>query len=1562
MQGKKYSYQIKLKNIFLFLMLFLFCIFLFQNVHSLDSFDYDSIYDNIISSGNCENEKGSSDFMVVIPPNGCQPSVVRSDLLADQNAPVFCQLEIVKLNPLIESASVSSISFQGEYPEEVAGISFHPSRAAIKNYNSIADDSLFTNIGYVVILLKKQPNETNMEDWVSGMLTANIKYDYQKTYGIGQSNFYLDMNDNSDWENEFHKNNFWSGRGYLRLKNVGSNSATIEILKNKDRVYKKVVLNEDETSDTIYFPGDFCKAGFRLKLNEVVAANDEILLNINGDSLWVREGSRIINDRCVIRDINLDIENEKTVKIDCPGNSFTLKINISSEKNLVDLSEKNLENVELEEEYLEISQNNLNDLLQIYPYEKNKINKFFGEQALLKQIEISFGYNELHFLLIDKFLELYPESLNYEYVKSLQEEYLKYDYSFSENSFKLNNKNYIVSFRDFNSVEDYPKNAVFNINDVSVGQVNEGWSENYDEGVLTLKLIEDDYLIFELENDDKINTLKIFEGDEKFFENTNLRVYVNNINTVRTAHVTLLPMIESDYSKANFSFKIGIEKRNIKISPDVAQERIERLEKQIESLDNFIEKFDNVLSAWKGTCVTTSAILNAKAFISGFSGDGIARKEIMKEYRTICDQEISSGEKTYRTREGCYFEKAQEIESNVESYSDGISKVNEQIKEVQKGYTTKEGFLDSGYIEDKESYIIDLKKKITNPNIDKNNLNTVTKVRNALLYQQLLRDDSSCSSIACISAKEDYEESIGVFSKKGEENKASSRGTCSNVFLNPQVRYYDNGKNKGLPSIVPFGLDDGWYVYVSDSSGSLLEDEVKSYSTSGDVNYFYICNVGENGLMEYLSGDDLCQGFSNLQRSYDSFISCPDLSSSEVSNLYNDAKDAIVSAIEQADKNLVIINGEYFEVGQTMAETTNYECTDFMSVKDCKLLFNVCDPVLCPSSRCDAGGKYPVSNVAQQGIIGSIVLCWPNKDEGIKVPVCLTGINAGLQNLNSVLKQTQDCLQTSIDTGEYVGVCDAITSVYFCNLFWEQSSLMMDTLTSTSSSLVNRNVRGGGEYLFAKENFENLKSSVSSYLTNYGDELVNSFEIQSTEAFGIDFCNNFIGVDLPSKIKNSLGILSEPESPPQFNAHFSESLYEDVSSPSRSQYKVTYQVYAGENSDLRYNVYLKNPPISYIDVDSTYEVDSGYLEAGDGKVESLSFIAVSGYSTLCVNINGEEQCGFGSVTSNFAGEYLKEKYLEREVSRDGINSEKECISSGNALFELDGQNIELSGITRICANDYPDGNTNNNNYVTCEDSSDCSYGYNCNNSYCEKEGIRERKEGKWLDVGYCGNQEIRCWLDVDSIEEDFNAINVVGNRSVLDSVTYGDSYEEILKDYKNVKELLLDLREKIEKLSNKNLESIFVEKENILSSLDKIIGVEGDHTGQGTNTNKAEALFLKVNLFQIIFEKSRDITLEDISSNLPKASDKDEFHYDKDEESSEASKKQGWYLVNNNIHYNGESIEYFIDQIGEDKYLIISENNIPGGRIVSGRISIDEDSLRELEDYTFDGENFVKRE
>src|SRR3989344_811034 len=55
----------------------------------------------ILAEEQKETCEGRQDMLIQVAPAGCQPSVVRSDLLAEQNVPVFCQIDALRMNPLI---------------------------------------------------------------------------------------------------------------------------------------------------------------------------------------------------------------------------------------------------------------------------------------------------------------------------------------------------------------------------------------------------------------------------------------------------------------------------------------------------------------------------------------------------------------------------------------------------------------------------------------------------------------------------------------------------------------------------------------------------------------------------------------------------------------------------------------------------------------------------------------------------------------------------------------------------------------------------------------------------------------------------------------------------------------------------------------------------------------------------------------------------------------------------------------------------------------------------------------------------------------------------------------------------------------------------------------------------------------------------------------------------------------------------------------------------------------------------------------------------------------------
>jgi hypothetical protein len=123
-----------------------------------------------------ESCQAQQDILLQVAPVGCQPAVVRSDLLAEQNVPVFCQIDALKVNPVIDIKQIRSLTFTGSYPAEVVGVGFHPARAALQTQNGLTGSPVLNNIGYAVIVLKKNPKESELPSEIKLNLSARVEF------------------------------------------------------------------------------------------------------------------------------------------------------------------------------------------------------------------------------------------------------------------------------------------------------------------------------------------------------------------------------------------------------------------------------------------------------------------------------------------------------------------------------------------------------------------------------------------------------------------------------------------------------------------------------------------------------------------------------------------------------------------------------------------------------------------------------------------------------------------------------------------------------------------------------------------------------------------------------------------------------------------------------------------------------------------------------------------------------------------------------------------------------------------------------------------------------------------------------------------------------------------------------------------------------------------------------------------------------------------------------------------------------------------------------------------
>ena len=1485
----------------------------FQSVYGTD--DRLTTYWPIL--GDKDSCLARQDLLLQVSPGGCQPSVVRSDLLAEQNVPVFCQIDALQINPLIDIEQIRSISFSSKYPKDVIGAGFHPARAALRSRDKLLGSPLINNIGYVVVVLKKNPAEKDLPDIVKVNLSARIDYEAENSFGVGRAEFILSPTSDSDWEqtDERFRNSFWNGRYFARLEQADPNFAVVSLYSGQKGLLggigkiATVRVERGKTSGPIYVPGAYCRAGLEVAYDGFISAENMATIVISDDkgtdSLDVYEGSRFLNDKCSVNKIVIDEGN----------NTGAVSINCLNEKRHDLILRSNFSNVtggRLQDKDLGDLSNNFNEAIASlervadeYSAEKERNvegAESYGERALIRAIELSLsaGKEATRVRLMSKFVERYPDSSFTEYRNELNR-IVGIDFSDSTDVLNIDNKFWNVRLVQLKKPR---KQSIVELSitgaNAETAKINLKELKNFSGGIGSVESIRIDNIVNEEEVAISANCRVSEEGGKFSIKGSSFRLKLfddaikicdksfaklRDVSLERNAKIRLLPKSQGTRTETNLSINIGIEKRAIKLSPEKTEELIENLNKSVKRWEEINNNLGKVVEGLKGACFATSAVLTVTNFLTGIGGEALARQKVMVGWTRQCSDLVSKGD--YPTINACYLAKANEIDNDVKAANEAINGINNRIDGIEKNSLQKGSGLTADSVDRSKAavdYCNDLKNRYGERDVktsqgvmklkdvlgdcekgyneqglygynelremeynllmqEKGASEHIKKNSGVLLessYAQVLNNKERYADvqkaqearalglpapivatssvrknvvgeIVAVSGVKDtiikplipstntHLAGINVYDSRGttinnvkregfvggnyylglakdpqeggyvvqdvfrkidkgydvlsSEKRAefldiygvgriTSAETVSyvNSYKNPEVRYYETEPYKGMPAIVPFDVQSGWYAATRQTLPTF--GGIGAFDASGRVTSFYLCNVGPNGNEQFFEGygDDICQLINlNTGQPLGFF---PGLSEQEARRRVGEAVLAIQDAANQFGKKRVSIRGKEFFVGRPAANIPSTQCQNFMSPEECHLLFNVCDPVICPSSRCDFGGKYPVADVVQTGIIGSTLLCLPNVREKIIVPVCLTGIHAGIDSFVSILKNHRDCLQENLATGKSVGICDQIYSVYLCEFFWRQAAPVAKVvLPKIIESAYGQGTRGGGEYLTVSAAWENTQNSINYFTQSYAVNSINAFKVRSIEEAGTPICKAFVSVKAPTSFKT----LVEPDSPPQFHAWFSATRYTDATVPATSQYKVFYHIFAGKDQGVQYSVYLKNPPeSSYFTLPAVVHVASGFVGRGQYSSESRDFTAPEGYKELCVRVNNVEECGFKQVSTSFALNYLRDSYVSEELKESKIKSEKECVSgSSNLGASVLNPNLQAGaeesllpsayerGIVRICSSQNPGSQTDPTRFV---------------------------------EMGYCDDQKIKCWLDKNSVT---NAItdNNVGLRN-----------------------------------------------------------------------------------------------------------------------------------------------------------------------------------------------------
>ncbi len=1673
--------------------------------------------------GDRETCEGRQDLLLGVAPLGCQPVVVRSDLLAEQNVPVFCQIDAAKINPLIDIKQIRNVRFIGNYPAVVAGVGFHPARAALRTKDNLLGSPLINNIGYVVVILKRQPIEDKLPDNVNLTLAAQIEYNAGNAYGVGKTEFSLEEVADVNWDREKLKNSFWNGRYFVRLENVETNFADVSIYNGDRKIVTSRVEKGKESRD-LYLPGMYCRAALKISYDGYVTSDKrariEVTSDLGTDQFDVTEGSNFA-DSCSISRIDINVDG-RTGKVSgsCSGERFELSLGnatINSTNSGIKIDGKVVDKLFLSEVYtgneekniniykdnakqqpligmsikrLELLKNNiqignidnngkititqsgsltpeLNKLLEeatisgneIIPNKEEtiitskdtatakesekyyqeaikyyievaddfpnepgnaSIDQNYGEEALIKAIGLSriFGNTNDRRMLVNKYLEIYPDGNNAAGYLNELNNLGNYDYSQSTILIEFNDRTKSIRLVNLEKPNEDAsadlyiegRKEIIKVNDIKTLYSSGATVGNISLQSVDAEQVRINYYCIRGRN----SGTEILEIDKDGKPICGVNVKLDSVKSAEIAKIRLSPFASGTQTLTNFSVNIGIEKRAIKLNPDKAQEKIDRLNETIKKWEDISKKLGNVVSGLKAACFATSAALTFKNFFAGLSGKSLARQQVMSGehgWSSTCGK-IISGEivnpKGYKTLDQCFLGEADKIEKDVSVRTKAIEEVNAEFKKIQNEEKNKPagaGSVFGTYINedgakkklaekinteygktevdlggDKWSYL-DTNRKVQykrNPTYSEIYKDAGTysndQLREAMLYAKLTKEGSGLSeeqklnlqseirdTALRINSNREIDRDIQNQAKYSEENLATplslegegQKTRVSNViglndkvkgdyqlgeksthtttvrvnaynnnniksggkpvqfepgvyvlgleqidpisgeyavtsvskkeangklektvdvkdftnaynigaikaadrlsYMNeiaPQyreVKYYETEPYKGMPAIVPFDIKAGWYAGTRQTLP--VFGGIGAFDKSGKVTSFWVCNVGENKRVEFESGlgDDICQQVNlNTGQPLGYF---PGLEESKARKLINDAINAITDAANQYESasktKYVTINGQKLKVGKPAVNLPGTKCQDFMSPKDCHLMFNVCDPVVCPSSRCDFGGTYPVANVAQTGIVGSALLCLPNIKEGIVIPVCLTGIKAGIDGLISIMKSYRDCLTENIKTGQLVGICDQMYSIYLCDFFWGQVAPFVSTLVPKLLEMAyGQGTRGGAEYLTVNAAWQNMEQSVNYFTQSYAQNSLKSFQSRTGEKFGSNYileggvseigaqmCKSFISAKAPNTFK----ALIESDSPPQFHAWFDAKTFTTVTVPATAQYKVFYHIFAGNDAGVHFSVYLKSAPeSSYYSIAPTVAVGSGFIAKGESADNTKDFTAPEGYKELCVRINNEEECGFKQVTSSFALNQIADSYAADQIKNSNIQSEKECISGSSDVRTLINPNIQAGvqesafpqsynrGIVRICSTENPGKSTD---------------------------------PSRFSDMGYCGSEKVRCWLDKQSVNNAITESNI-GVRN--ETLTYLEN--RTIEALKKSGEILVDeafanefdnLNKDFNLINGQNGQNIKVVASDLVTRIDAV------YSKALLNKDKAKLILLKAEVFDRVAQQLR---------------------------------------------------------------------------------------------------------
>ena len=727
------------------------------------------------------------------------------------------------------------------------------------------------------------------------------------------------------------------------------------------------------------------------------------------------------------------------------------------------------------------------------------------------------------------------------------------------------------------------------------------------------------------------------------------------IKSDQKVKITALPGSGKSISISDFSVHVPIEERAIELTPERIDKDINKSLAYIAKLDKSIIKLQGLVDQWTKVCLVTAAFFTVTSF---FGGMAMPNKSTVSETATTEKKtiEVKSG-KDY------YYLKPDSTGKMIPT------KLNPKTYSIVNGYVVNEAGTELFRVD--STNLIVFNEGVEPNKLDYSNSDTAKKI-----FERYY-------------AHQDTGELMPVDSAKLDQ------------FYESTMRF--DGKN---------------FVFAINSIGQ-LPDNLRNFYNEAQIydKKLYVvydstkdrCSLwygGQDKKISYMDG----KSHPGESKVSDSFANC------------HQFRDQVISQIgnEQANTNQRSYNGAGYTLNTDALDMDNQPtCEQVLGSGSCKLLFNACDPVMCPSSRCNFGGKYQVENVIQSGLIGSLILCLPNIKQGVMMPVCLTGLLASLKNLKSVFQGYVDCLKTARIDKKSVGVCDKIRSVYLCEIVWKE----LVTLLNLKGGLLGRffgSSPGGNEYLSGvSSGLQESKEFLSYFTQSYATTVFAAYKGRSASEIGTEVCRSAVMGKYPV-IGDVLSEVSAGQDVSQFTAYFEEEPYSSTIR-GNSRYQVYYHIYAGGN-EVNYQVYLKKDGVKI-----SFRENKGTLTPGAYVDKSIDFLGVSNAKEICVLINNEEKCGYGKIVStSFAMNSVNDFMVKYQMSQN-IKSEDQCHSETWASTLSSGI-LPNANVEKVCSKINPAA------------------------------GYEKATEAQWVKVGTCGIKDSvdlgDCWMKISDVPKE----------------------------------------------------------------------------------------------------------------------------------------------------------------------------------------------------------------